>query len=229
MSVSSIYRMTRFARQDALTEREVVQMLQETWKMKDQNKAFETRLIIHCTARLGMRSGELSHLSSDWVSMREGVIKIPLYEDCEQGKNDSVCGYCRNRARDYVETHEDVSFEEALEMRWNPKTDNAERRIPFDFNVRTEICIERFFKSYQYFPKSKATINRRVDEIAERAGIRRVYPHCLRATAATCHARREISPYSLMSVMGWKSMETAKVYISASDESAARELRHKYR
>lgn len=220
--------MVRYARQDALTERQVVQMLQETWKMDDKERAFEIRLIIHCTARLGMRCGELAHLSSDWIHMREGVVQIPSFDTCTQGKGNQICGYCRNRARDYVETHEDVSFEEALEMRWNPKTENAERSIPFDFNIRTEFCIEKFYKNYNSFPKSKATINRRIDEIAEKVGIGKVYPHCLRATAATCHASRDISPYSLMSVMGWKSMDTANVYISASDESAARELRHKY-
>lgn len=221
--------MPRYARQDALSEREVVKMLQETWEMEDEDKAFETRLIIHCTARLGLRSGELAHLSSDWIRMRNGTIKIPKFDECRQGKNGGVCGYCRNRARDYAESNQDVSFDDALEMYWNPKTPNAERQIPFDFNIRTELCIEKFYDSYDSFPISKASINRRINDIAKKSDMRNVYPHALRATAATCHASRDISAYSLMSVMGWKNMETANVYISSSDESAAREIRHKYR
>jgi integrase len=220
--------MVRYSRQDALTEREVVRMLQKTWKMDDEKRAFETRLVIHCAARLGMRAGEIAHLNSSWISWSQKTINIPPYQKCTQGKNGERCGYCRNRARDYADTN-DVSFEEALDKYWNPKTKNAERTIPFDFNVRTEICIEKFDREYDKFPISKATINRRINRISEKCNIQRVYPHSLRATAATIHASRNISPYSLMSVMGWQSMDTARTYISSSDESAARELRHKYR
>jgi integrase len=221
--------MVRYSRQDALSERDVVSMLQKTWDMDDSERAFETRLIIHCAARLGMRSGEIAHLHSSWISWSQKTIQIPRFQECTWGNNGDKCGYCRNRARDYAKTHEDVSFEEALEKYWNPKTKNAERSIPFDFNARTEICIEKFYERYDKFPVSKSTINRRIDRISKMCNINRVYPHSLRATAATIHASRNISPYSLMSVMGWQSMDTARTYISSSDESAARELRHKYK
>ena len=36
-------------------------------------------------------------------------------------------------------------------------------------------------------------------------------------------------PYSLMSTMGWETLETARAYIGSSDTSAARKLRFKYR
>ena len=37
------------------------------------------------------------------------------------------------------------------------------------------------------------------------------------------------TPHSLMSTMGWETLETARAYIGSSDTSAARELRFKYR
>lgn len=87
-----------------------------------------------------------------------------------------------------------------------------------------------FDDNYDRFPKSKATINRRVNDAAEASDIDLdIYPHALRATAGTIHASRNVSPYALMSVMGWKDMQTARQYIIASDESAAREIRSKHR
>jgi integrase len=127
-------------------------------------------------------------------------------------------------------SNEEVTFEEALEMRWQPKNENAVRTIPFDFDVRVQLTIERFCDKYDVFPKSKATINRRIKRVVEESEIsKRVYPHSLRATAATLHAARDVSPYSLMSVMGWSTMDTARSYIASSNETAAKELRGTYR
>lgn len=255
--------MTRYSREDALTERQLELLIRATREL-DPPKDYEARLILNATAKMGLRVGELAHLRSDWVNWHDRMIDIPPFDACEFGTDGGVCGYCRGRARDYLETHNttideemdslreefgdslgdetlretaeqriaetNLSFEDALEMRWNPKTENSERSIPFDFDVRVQLCIEEFDDRYDRFPKSVATINRRVDAVAEIAGIEgNVYPHALRATAGTIHASRNVSPYALMSVMGWEDMETARSYISASDESAARELRSKHR
>lgn len=132
-------------------------------------------------------------------------------------------------AEERMEEH-NKTMDEALAMRWNPKTENGARSIPFDFDTRTLLVVEEFVDRYQVFPKARVAINRRVTEAAAAAGIDdRVYPHALRATAASSMALRDVSAHSLMGIMGWGDLETARVYIRASDETAAKEIRSKYR
>lgn len=131
-----------------------------------------------------------------------------------------------------MERRDDVNmtFQAALDERWQPKTENSSRAIPFDFDIRLQLCIERFADRYDAFPKSRATVNRRIDRAAEAAGITdRVYPHALRATSASFHASRDVSPYSLMAIMGWNDIQTARSYIRASEATAAKEIRSKHR
>jgi integrase len=122
------------------------------------------------------------------------------------------------------------TYREMADQRWQPKTEEAARSVPFDFDVRIELCLERFFDEYNQWPRSSATLNRRINRLAEIADIEgNVYPHALRATSASVHASRDISIHSLMSVMGWSDPSTARVYILANDEQAAREIRSKHR
>jgi len=73
-------------------------------------------------------------------------------------------------------------------------------------------------------------VNRRINALAETAGLdASVYPHCLRATAASAHAARGVSAYSLMSIMGWADVGTARVYIRTNSDQANREIRSKHR
>jgi len=254
--------MTRHSRKDALTERQFELLYQSVDDMKS-SKQLETKFILMCAGRMGMRAGEIAHIREDWIDTSTHTIEIPEHDPCDFGKFDDPCGYCRNRARDYMETHnrsfgdvisdvekqypqldeqaiktiaqdkfkeDSISFEEALELRWSPKTQNSARSIPYDFDVRVQLIFEDFFDEYSVFPKSKCTINRRISTAVEKSSIETdVYPHSLRATAAMLHASRDVSPYSLMSTMGWETLETARAYIGSSDTSAARELRFKYR
>lgn len=254
--------MPRYSREDTLSERELVLLLRGAREL-DPPRDFEARLAIMCAARLGMRGGEIVHFSTDWIDWGGRLIQIPAHDPCEKGVDGDPCGYCRNRARDVLSTH-NVSLEEAkaavqeehdadlnddaieqlaqerveqnrtfegiLDEYWQPKTENAERSIPFDHSVRVQLCIERFADEYDVYPRSKATMNRRVDAAAEAAGLEgRIYPHALRATAATVAASRSVSTHSIMGLMGWATMSTARSYISSSSESAARELRSKFR
>lgn len=254
--------MARYSKEDALNEREFELLLRATERMKEE-KRFETKFILVCAGRMGMRGGEIAHIKSDWIDMATHTLNIPEYDGCTFGKAGEPCGYCRNRARDYMETHNkdreeifeevdsefseisrsakdeiveerfydrEVTFDEALDLRWSPKTKNASRSIPFDFDVRIQLIFEEFFERYDRFPKSKATLNRRVNRVTELSEVdANIYPHSLRATAAMLHASRDLSPYALMSTMGWETLETARSYLGSSDTSAARELRFKYR
>lgn len=123
-----------------------------------------------------------------------------------------------------------ITLETALAERWEPKTINGARSIPYDFDVRTELVVEEFVDEYDVFPKARVAVNRRVREAAEAADLDgRIYPHALRATAANRMALHDVSAYSLMGVMGWADIQTARAYIQASDENAAMEVRAKHR
>lgn len=255
--------MVRYSREDALTDKEFVQLLEGAREMKEPFD-LQARFILMAAGRMGMRGGEIAHISKEWVDKNMHLISIPEHDECNKGKFDEICGYCRNRVKDYLETHntslneekekmsqkfgdklndsdldelakenikeKNKSYEEVATDWWQPKTTASVRSIPYDLTVRVQLTTEKFFYSYDEMPISKATINRRVNRAAEKSSLnKRIYPHSLRATAATTHASRNVSPYALMSVMGWRDMDTARTYISASDDSAARELRAKHR
>lgn len=123
-----------------------------------------------------------------------------------------------------------ISREEALAERWQPKTPQSARQVPFDFDVRVELTLERFCERFDGWERSAATLNRRINRLADLSDVdTRVYPHALRATAASYHAARDISIHSLMSIMGWSDPSTARAYVAANDDQAAREIRSKHR
>lgn len=253
------------SREHALNEREFEMLLRGARQLKSPFD-FEARLVVHCTATLGMRAGEVAHLRAGWIDFDERVLEIPSHEECDFGQFDGeVCGYCRNRARDYVSTHtlsledakaevrdefedvdlddvaieelarkrikdEEVTMEEAIERQWQPKTAAAARTIPIDFDVRTLMTLEEFADRHDRFPKSRATVNRRINKAAEVAGLTgRIYPHALRATSANRMVVSGVSAHSLMAIMGWQSFDTARVYVSRNQQAAANELRSKNR
>ncbi|WP_345779778.1 site-specific integrase [Halosolutus halophilus] len=61
-----------------------------------------------------------------------------------------------------------------------------------------------------------------MNEAAESADLRgRVYPHCLRATAASYHAYQGVAPVPLQALMGWSNLATAQKYIRISGTATA--------
>lgn len=256
--------MTQHSRDDALSERQFEELL-EGARQLDEPWDFEARLVILLAGKLGMRGGEIAHLSAEWIDENRRMIDIPERDTCKKGKNGGPCGYCRERAREHLDSHNytqeeaeelvreemgDVeigddavaqlaeekmdkhnkSLGQALEKRWEPKTKNGARSIPYDIDMRVQMVVEEFLENYDIFPKARVAVNRRVTEATEAAGIEeRVYPHALRATAATEMALHDVSSYSLMGILGWADIETARSYIQASDENAAKEVRAKHR
>lgn len=258
----------RHSREDALDAREFEHLVRATHRMKD-SQALEARFALFVAGKLGLRGGELAHLDESWVDWTERHIEIPEHDSCTKGKRDGeVCGYCRRRAIEEMETNNltldqaataikveyadetlaelgeegireaaeqlrdqvNITKEEALSRRWKPKTPQSAREVPFDFDIRVQMTIEDFFDEFDSWEKSKSTLNRRIDRIAEvcEEDIE-IYPHALRATAASTHASREVSAYSLMSIMGWSDIGTARSYINSNNEKAAREIRSKHR
>lgn len=210
----------RHAFTDALGAREFQELLEAVNEMPE-DKQLETRFLLLTMGRLGIRPGEITHIEEEWVDWRNDMIEIPHHEPCS-------CGYCNEQYRQKKEHSSEEITEDLSEMYWSPKSQKAVRAVPFDFSPRITIAVERFFERWDRFEWSRKTVNRRVTEVAGIAdGIdpESVYPHALRATAASYHAGRGLGPIPLQAFMGWADMKTAQLYIRLTGEHTARALR----
>jgi integrase len=217
---------TRHTKEDALSDREYQLLLEGCSKMRDYY-GFQARFVALVAGRLGMRAGEIAHMREDWVDWRRNMVVVPRHEPCEKGKDGGPCGYCRQQAQQRVEHNDDLALDDALAYSWSAKTDAAAREIPFDFDPRVSLAVERFFEKYDEYPTSRQSVNRRVTKAAETApqlDATDVYPHALRATAATFHAARGLDVLPLQAMFGWADLSTAQNYIQKSGENTARAL-----
>lgn len=209
---------TRHTHEAALTDRQFERLLEACSRLPAP-RDFEVRFIRLVAGRLGLRAGEIAHSRTAWVNWDRRTIRIPQQEACR-------CGYCRRQAQQETTHNDDLSIEDAVASRWYPKTVASARLILFDLSLRLELCIERFANRYDAFPRSRSTINRRVQAAAEAAGLQgRVYPHCLRATAASYHAYNGVAPVPLQALTGWSDPATALKYIRISGPAIADALR----
>jgi len=217
----------RHSKDDALDEREFELLLEGASKMDDYygDQALFACLIL---GRLGLRRGELTHMREEWVDWRQEQISIPLQEDCHgERQGDGPCGMCRQLAQQRADHNDDLSLEAALADQWRAKTPAAARDVYFGFDARTRLHVERFFDKYDQWEWAAQAVNRRVKRAAEHAdGLDPddVYPHALRATAASYHAGRGLETLSLMQMMGWAQLSTAEVYVSRNSRNTARQL-----
>ncbi len=209
---------TRHTHEDVLTDREF-ELLLEACATLPEPQDLQARFICLAAGRLGLRGGEISHFQTNWLNWDRGILRVPKHEPC-------TCGYCRRQAAQEANHHDELTTEEAMKDRWHPKTPTSARAVPFDLSLRVELCIERFTDRYEEFPVSRSTVNRRVQTVAEKADISgRVYPHSLRATAASYHAYQGVAPVPLQALMGWSDLATAQKYIRISGTITANALR----
>lgn len=213
----------------ALNERQY-QLLLEGCGRLDGDYALEARFVVLVCGRLGLRAGELCHMDESWIDWRDNMIRIPRQQDCDSGRDGGICGYCRDCARQRAEYAEDGSITQAdaEEWQWLAKTDSAERAVPYDFDPRSQLCIERFFDHWSEWRWSRVVVNRRLNralEAAEELSTDTTTPHGLRATAATFHAGRGLDALPLQAMMGWSELSTARNYVKMSGENTARALR----
>lgn len=215
----------RHTKEDALTDLEFEELYNASYELADLHD-LEARVVLLVGGRLGLRRSEISHMQESWVDWRKRRIDIPRYLDCDQGRDHRACGSCRMHARQMVEhAADDLSFEDAIATMWQPKTINGARSVPFRFSPRAEIALEEYFGRFDQWMYSANAVNRRVDALAEAAGHDgNVYPHALRATAATFLADRNMDPFSLQAFFGWAQLSTAVAYVAQSAERTEREL-----
>ena len=137
----------RHSADDALEDHDYHLLLEATYKL-DKYYSLESRLILLLAGRLGMRVGEIIHMQADWIDDRRQMIEIPAHEPCHKGRDGGVCGYCTQLAEQKVTHNDGLAEHEALRHCWEPKTDAAQRSIPFDFHPRAEITIRRYFEKF---------------------------------------------------------------------------------
>jgi integrase len=214
----------RHTREDALGQREFQLLLEGCYNIDDEYYAQQARFCVLVAGRLGLRVGEITHMKKDWIDLSNEMIQIPKREECTKGRGSATrCGYCKQAAKQAVEHNEDLCFQDAVNSMWHPKTEASIREVPYGFDPQVSLCIERFFDRYDEWPLSRNAVNRRVKKASEKSDIE-VYPHALRATAATSHASRGLDVIPLKSLMGWAQLSTAHNYVADSGQNTAREL-----
>lgn len=183
----------------------------------DRVTQLENRFITVAGGRLTLRRAAMLHFNRDWLDTDRKLIKIPPHSPCD-------CSYCRTRAEEYAEGR-DMSVTEALEYWWNPKTESGARSIYYGWSPMTIDAVEQFADYVGELDMDASTINRRVDTLADRAGIdRNIYPHALRASAALFFADLGLEAHYLQALMGWKSIEVAVAYLSVSGVKLAQRI-----
>jgi integrase len=216
--------MVRHSHEDALSEASFKSLVESAKELEEPYDA-ECVAVLYLGGRLGLRAGEIAHVRESWVNREQQVIEIPRHSQCRSGENGNICGYCHKRAQSAVEHDEDLTMQEALENRWEPKTEKGVRAVPYDFKPEVEAVVEAFFESYDAWPTARIGVNRRVDRVAEAADYTdRVYPHALRATAANWHASRGVPPAALQALMGWAQLAVADKYVRLTGTATSRAL-----
>jgi len=215
----------RRSKRDALTNREF-EILLNGARQLDDYQSLQARFAIFMAGRLGLRRGEIAHMTRDWVDWNRNMLCIPHHEPCLKGRDSmGICGSCHQQAKQRVEHNPDLEIEDAKDLQWRAKTREASRDIPFDFHPRVSLLIEEFFERWDAWPVSATAVNRRIDAAADETDLdKRVYPHGLRATAASFHAARGLEVIPLQSLMGWAQVSTAHNYVRASGENTKRAL-----
>jgi integrase len=217
---------TTHSKDDALDDIEYELLFEGASQLEDYY-GIQAQFLVAVLGRLGLRRGELAHMTKGWINWREEMIEIPRQQDCEKGRNGGPCGYCVQLAEQRVEYNEGLTFEESIDMQWVAKTDAASRDIYFGFDPRVRLFIDRYFNQFDEWMWSASAINRRVKKAAEHADrldAADVRPHSLRSTAATFHAARGLKMHALMQFFGWAQPSTAKVYLARNGKNTARQL-----
>jgi integrase len=214
------------SKDDALDDREFELLLEGAASMRDYY-GIQAQFCILVLGRLGLRRGELAHMKSSWVDNRRQMIEIPLQQDCHSGKDGGICGYCRQLAEQRVDHADDLEIDEASTWQWRAKTPAAAREVFWGFDARVELYIQRFFDRFDQWEWSAQALNRRVNKAAEKApelDPEDVYPHALRATAASELGGRGMKMQALMQHFGWAKPQTADVYLARNAKNTARQL-----
>jgi integrase len=109
---------------------------------------------------------------------------------------------------------------------WTPKTKWGARTIPASkISPRAWEAMKSYFTTYEALDLHRVTVYRIVNRVASRSKLTaKVYPHSLRATAATRIAYRIKNPQVLCDIFGWGQLAIAQYYIRRAGGLAEEEL-----
>ncbi len=109
---------------------------------------------------------------------------------------------------------------------WTPKRPDSARTIPaLKMSPRAWEAIRTYFTAHRTLDMTRMTVYRIVQKVAIRSLLRKkVYPHSLRATAATKLAYKVYNPLILCDIFGWKQLAMAEFYIRRAGGRAESEL-----
>lgn len=222
---------TTHSKEAALSEREFERYYRGTHKIPYETDRRihlpEVRFCILALGRLGLRAGELRHLSREWIDTSEKTITIPRQDICQNGTDGEQCGTCHQAARQIADHNPEYSVQDALDYRWHPKTEAGAREIYYGFSPRIEIVVREFVGNYRSWPTSQSGITRRVERVAELSDAidpNEIRPHALRATAASYIAGRGMSIQGLLQMFGWSDHRVGVKYITRSARNTKRML-----
>lgn len=170
--------------QYALDESQVAALFNEA-------ESFENLLMLKLMAYLGLRVSEIAHLRADWI--HEGEIRIPPSQLCD-------CSNCKGE--------------------WHAKSKASVRSLPIP-NIIADDLYTFLGHSPTGFNRTRQALWWKVKQIAKRAKSQikgpsgdTVFPHALRATAATNFATKGMSAVALCYIMGWAELEMGQHYIN---------------
>lgn len=195
----------RSALRDVVELSQYREMLRVAARIDNRKESITIFFLLVAMGRLGMRVGEVIHMEESWYDPERAVISVPPHLSCD-------CGLCSHYARQYAKRH-DLEFEDVLEEYWKVK-DGSDRDIHVPTR-RDRLIIELYFDTVPYTTISYSTVNRRLKKLAELTdGVApdRVYPHMLRATAATHLLWSGFRPPTLDQQFGWQDEKTKERY-----------------
>ena len=164
------------------------------------------KVLIGLLAYCGLRVGEAVHLKLAWI--REGEIHIPSSMPCG-------CHACSKRPKSPGV--------------WVPKSKAGIRVIPIP-NFLKPILTE--FLQYQPDGLDLTRISSwyRVQHLARKAKLPKVFPHSLRATCATILATKGFNAAEICYIMGWARISMGEHYIriAQAKDGARRKMKEIY-
>jgi len=192
---------------EAPSFREFRAMYEAAENSVDEKYRSECKFLLTIMGKLGLRPGEACHISEDWVDFDEKIIEIPEFDKCTYGKDGGVCGYCKDRAESHANHNDEITYEEAEELWWQPANEQAQRQVRYDWLDDGGEVIEEFFEENEEYTPSRSSINRRVDRIAESTPIidkDDVNPKALRGHAAIKLANDGLSVIKIREILGYE-------------------------